>query len=228
MAGPSTSSRDASAGESYATARQDVGAVFRSLTAGGTDGNERLTALAGLLLIIVLAAVGVTIVRIGQLLWLHLFLGLALLGPITLKMLSTGYRFARYYTFDAEYRRKGPPPAVLRGLAPFVVLTTLGVMGTGVALLVIGPGSRTPLVEVHKITFIVWIVVTGLHVLGHLPDMVRLFGSSRGAAGSADIPFVQRDDVPGTASRWLSLGTALALGLVLAAALIPLFHAWTH
>ena len=47
--------------------------------------------------------------RIGQLLWLHLFVGLLLIGPVVLKLASTGYRFARYYTNDAVYRRKGPP-----------------------------------------------------------------------------------------------------------------------
>lgn len=193
--------------------------------AGGTEGNERLTALTGLLLIVVLAAVGVTILRIRQLLWPHLFLGMALLGPVVLKLLSTGYRFVRYYTGAAEYRRKGPPPAALRGLAPFVVLTTLGVLGTGVALLVIGPSSRHPLVEVHKIIFIVWIVLTGVHVLGHLPEMAKLFTAS---PRESRVRLAGRESLPGAVSRWLSLATALALGLVLAAALIPLFHAWTH
>jgi hypothetical protein len=35
---------------------------------------------------------GITIVRIGQLIWLHLFLGLLLLGPVGAKLASTGYR----------------------------------------------------------------------------------------------------------------------------------------
>ena len=50
----------------------------RGLLGGGTEGNERLTVLTGLLLIVLLAGLGITIVRIGQLLWLHLFLGLLL------------------------------------------------------------------------------------------------------------------------------------------------------
>jgi len=78
----------------------------RGLLAGGTEGNERLTVLTGLLLIVLLAVLGVTIIRIGQLLWLHLFLGLVLLGPVALKLGSTGYRFARYYTSDPAYREK--------------------------------------------------------------------------------------------------------------------------
>src|ERR1700761_8696973 len=81
---------------------------------GGTEGNERLTVVTGGLLIVLLAAVGVTIVFIGRLLWWHLFLGLVLIGPVALKVASTGYRFARYYTAEPRYRRKGPPPPALR------------------------------------------------------------------------------------------------------------------
>jgi hypothetical protein len=40
--------------------------VLRALLAGGTEGNERLTVLTGLLLTVLLAALGITIVRIGQ------------------------------------------------------------------------------------------------------------------------------------------------------------------
>src|ERR1700679_2096414 len=105
----------------------------RRLTAGGTDGNERLTVMTGLVLIIVTAAIGVTIVWIGQLMWLHLFLGLAGIGPVALKRARTGYRFVRYYTHDPAYRRKGPPVPVLRVLAPVVVFLTVVLLATGVA-----------------------------------------------------------------------------------------------
>jgi hypothetical protein len=74
---------------------------------GGTDGNEQLTAITGAVLLIALAVLGVTIIRIGQLLWLHLFLGLLLIGPVALKLASTGYRFARYYLATAAYRLSG-------------------------------------------------------------------------------------------------------------------------
>jgi hypothetical protein len=69
-------------------------------------------------LLILLAVLGVTILRIGQLISVHLFLGLLLIGPVGLKMASTGYRFVRYYTGSPTYRRKGPPETWLRMLAP--------------------------------------------------------------------------------------------------------------
>lgn len=54
--------------------------MWARLRAGGSDGNERLTVLTGIVLFVLLAALGVTIVRIGSLIWEHLFIGLPL-GP---------------------------------------------------------------------------------------------------------------------------------------------------
>ena len=85
--------------------------LARRLTAGGTTGNERLTTATGVVLLVLLAVIGVTILRLRSLLWVHLFVGMLLIGPIALKMASTGYRFVRYYTANPRYRRKGPPPA---------------------------------------------------------------------------------------------------------------------
>jgi hypothetical protein len=190
------------------------------LTGGGTDGNERLTAITGLILIVLLAAIGVTILRIGQLTWLHLFLGLLLIGPVVLKMASTGYRFARYYVGDPIYREKGPPQIVLRATAPIVVLSTIAVFVTGVVLMFEGPAHRHPLLLIHKVSFIVWIAFTALHVLGHLPEMSR----SLRAGATAD----RISAVPGNAGRSIALGGALVGGLVLAIVLIPDFGIWTH
>ena len=71
-----------------------------ALTGGGTNGNEQLTAVTGVVLIVLLAVLGLTILRIHQLISVHLFVGLLLLGPVAVKMGSTGYRFLRYYTHD--------------------------------------------------------------------------------------------------------------------------------
>ena len=143
------------------------------LTGGGTTGNERLTATTGATLIVLLAVIGVTILRIHQLLSVHLFVGMLLIPPVVLKMSSTGYRFVRYYTRNPSYLRKGPPPAALRMIAPMVVISTVVVLASGVALLFAGPQSRGTLVPIHKASFFVWIAFTALHVLGHLPERRR-------------------------------------------------------
>jgi hypothetical protein len=207
--------------------------------AGGTEGNERLTVVTGALLIVLLAALGVTIVFIGQLLWWHLFLGMLLIGPVALKAGTTGYRFMRYYSAATAYRRKGPPPPALRALGPVLLGLTAIVFATGVALLLIGPSSRGALLLVHKVSFICWVVVTAVHIAGHLPDLVRFNWMSRrtraelndlralvpGFGGAAEPPVSAR--IPGTGGRWLSVGTAVVLGLALAAILVPDFAAWT-
>jgi hypothetical protein len=139
--------------------------VRRGLGVGGAESNERLTASGGAILIVLLAVEGVTIVFIGQLITVHLFLGMVLLGPIALKMATTGYRFFSYYGGRPVYRRKGPPPMPLRLLAPLVVASTLLVMVTGVALLLDGPSSRSSLLPIHKVSFIVWVALTAVHML---------------------------------------------------------------
>ncbi len=192
-----------------------------SLTGGGPDGNERLTTITGAILILLLAVIGFTIPQLRQFVWMHLFVGLLLIGPVLLKMASTGYRFVRYYARDPEYRRKGPPEIVLRLTAPIVVLSTVGVFVTGIGLLIVGPTDRNPMLLLHKVTFIVWVVFISLHILGHLPALATLLGvggrEERQRVGAG----------PGTAGRWVALTGAMVGGLVLAVMLIPEFAAWT-
>jgi hypothetical protein len=210
----------------HATARRSPG----RLTAGGSDGNERLTAITGAILIVPLAVIGVTLLRLRPLLSVHLFVGLLLIGPILLKLGSTGYRFVRYYTRNPTYLRKGPPPTYLRLIAPLVVLTTVIVFASGVALLLIGPSSRGTLLPVHKISFIVWVALTAIHVLGHLPEVQRALFGGRDLRGAvfAGATGTKHDAREGRAGRALSLAAALVGGLVLAVLLIPQFEPWLN
>ncbi len=191
-----------------------------AITGGGTEGNEQLTAMISVVLFVLLAVIGLTIVRIGQLTWLHLFLGLLLLGPVALKMTSTGYRFMRYYTGNRVYRDKGPPEIGLRVMAPIVVVTTVVVFVTGVLLLFHGPRNRGELLTIHKVSFIVWLVFTAIHVLGHLPKLGK---SLRATDAVSDLPGM----APGAAGRWIALAGAIVGGLIVAIVLIPQFGAWT-
>jgi hypothetical protein len=192
------------------------------LTGGGTTGNERLTATTGATLIVLLAVIGVTILRIHQLLSVHLFVGMLLIPPVVLKMSSTGYRFVRYYTRDPSYLRKGAPPAALRIIAPMVVISTVVVLASGVALLFAGPQSRGTLVPIHKASFFVWIAFTALHVLGHLPNVPTALRADYGRSARLS------GDVTGRAGRVLSLAGALVAGVVLAILVIPDFGPWLH
>jgi hypothetical protein len=115
----------------------------------------------------------VTILSIHRLLTYHYVFGFILLGPLVLKLASTGYRFVRYYTGDPEYGRAGPPRPLLRLLAPLLVASTLGVFATGVALAFAGRGHASLLITVHKASFVVWFGCTTLHVLAYLNRAVR-------------------------------------------------------
>lgn len=192
------------------------------LVAGGTAGNEQLTAATAVVLLVLLAALGVTIVRIGGLLNAHMFLGMLLIGPVALKLASAGYRFARYYTANPRYREKGPPPMAMRVSAPIVVISTVVVFVSGVALLFAGPGSRSTLLPLHKVSFIVWLVFTGLHVLGHLGELPAALRRDRSTERPWD------DGGAGRGARALALAGALVGGLVLALAVESQFAVWAH
>lgn len=168
-----------------------------------------------------LAALGVTIVRIGQLLNVHLFLGMLLIGPVALKMGSTGYRFVRYYTADPPYRRKGPPAIEMRLLAPLVVISTVVVFASGVVLLAVGPSARSTWLPIHKISFFAWLAVTAVHVLGHLADLPKSLRAERRTGRPWN------DYGSGSGARAITLAGALVGGLVLALLVEGQFSAWT-
>src|SRR5256885_7772508 len=148
---------------------------------GGLAGNEILTSAAALVLSPLLVAGGFRILRIDALRGVHMFIGMALIPPVLLKLASTGYRFVRYYTRSDTYRAKGPPLLPLRVMAPVLTVTTIAVLATGVLLLAAGHKDGT-LLEIHKVSFIVWLVVFGVHLLVYLPRVVHSLRADWGAA----------------------------------------------
>jgi hypothetical protein len=185
---------------------------------GGAAGNERLTGLVAGILLVLLAAEGATILRIQGLITAHVFIGMLLVPPVALKVGSVGYRLLRYYAGALEYRVKGPPVLVLRVLvAPAVLLSTVALFATGIALVVIGPGGGIA-VGLHKASFAVWFVAMAGHVLWHLRGLPPLLGSE--ATG--------RPRVSGRSLRLVLVAAALVAGVGLAAATLPEAHAWAH
>jgi hypothetical protein len=117
---------------------------------------------------------------------------------------------------DRAYRKKGPPDLWLRASGPLVVVSTVIVFVSGILLLLEGPKARGGLLLIHKASFLVWLVLTALHVLGHLGDVAR-FASVRSKA----------ERVPRTTGRTVLLVATLAVGLAIAVLPIPDFAAWT-
>ena len=67
-----------------------TGARVVRLLRGGTEGNARLIGWTGLVLLVLLAIEGVTILDIRPLLSVHVFVGLLLIPPVALKLGATG------------------------------------------------------------------------------------------------------------------------------------------
>jgi len=189
----------------------------RRLASGGVAGNERLTASTGVVLLALAAAEGVTILFLRPLLPVHFFVGMLLVPPVALKLASTGWRFVRYYSRSRPYVVKGPPHAALRLLAPLVVASTLALLASGIALALLGPPSRLVL-TLHKASFVVWLVVTGIHVLAYVLRLPRLVASD----------WRRRASTPGAGARRALVLGSLAVGVALGAVVLPLAHPWTH
>jgi hypothetical protein len=184
----------------------------------GVEANARLTGSTAAVLFVLLAAEGVTILRIHPLLTPHVFIGMLLVPPVLLKFGSTMWRFARYYRGDPAYRAKGPPPVALRLLGPLVVVLTFVVFATGIVLLLGPTGLRSQMLLLHKASFIAWLAVLALHVLGHLLDTARL-------APRDWLPRTRRQ-VRGSGLRQWTVVASLALGLVLAVVVVPSVGTW--
>jgi len=197
--------------------------MYRESTVGvrdGVRGNARLTGAVAAVLLVLLAAEGVTIPFIGQLIGPHVFIGMLLIPPILLKLASTGYRFARYYTGSPPYRRKGPPPLAMRLLAPGVVVTTLALFATGVALALAGPDDGGALKLLHKASFIAWFVLMTVHVLGHVLEVPSLaLPDWRRDAGREAV-------LAGAGLRIVLTAGSVATGLALALATLSLAGPW--
>jgi hypothetical protein len=197
------------------------GIQHRRDTTGGADGNERLTGLTGMVLLVLFAAEGVTILSVRRLLTLHFFLGMLLIGPVVLKACSTIYRFLRYYAGAAAYRRKGPPAALPRLLGPVVLLTSVSVIGTGVMLALTGPGGGTWLF-LHKASFVLWFGAMTVHVLTYiwrLPRLARSDLATRAGRRASEV-------LAGRAARWLLLTASVLTGLLLAVLTTHRAGAW--
>ncbi|HTZ43287.1 MAG TPA: hypothetical protein VMB79_05440 [Jatrophihabitans sp.] len=184
-------------------------------TTAGAEGNTRLTSTTGMVLLVLLAVEGFTVLNVRGMIGLHVFLGTLLVGPVVLKVAATLYRFSRYYLRNLDYVRKGPPPLLLRVLGPFVTLSSLALLGTGLGLLAVRPGEGL-LLTAHKASFVIWFAVMTVHVLGHAWEAA--INSLR------ELRQLSRRQL----LRLAAVACALVLGVGLAAAVYPAASSWTH
>jgi hypothetical protein len=211
MPGPGTARRRSVAGTRF------MARLGRHDRFGGTEGNEILTSATAIVLTVLLAVEGYTVVNMHGLVSLHMFVGLVLIPPAALKLASTGYRFVRYYVGSRAYRAKGPPRLPLRVLAPVLVASTIAVLATGVLMLVAGHRSHT-LLFLHQASFIAFGAVFAVHFLAYVPRVAHSLRTDWRAA--------RREAVPGAGLRAMLLAAAVGGGCALALALLPAIDAW--
>jgi hypothetical protein len=173
----------------------------------GVEANARLTSSAAVLLLILLAAEGLTLPAIHALVRPHVYIGFALIPPVALKVGSALYRFTRYYTGAPAYRLKGPPPPLLRMLGPVVVLATVLLLASGVALLFFSATWQHRMLTVHKASFVLWFAAMTVHVLGHIVETARL-------APRDWLPHSRRSLPRAAGRRWLVAASVLAGALL--------------
>lgn len=194
---------------------------------GGPAGNARLTAWVGLVLLVAFVAELVTLLNVTALISWHIAIGVLLVPPALVKTATTSWRILRYYTGNRAYQQAGPPPLLLRFLGPLVVVSTLAVLGSGLALIAVGPGSsrtslmavagmRISLLTIHQATFIGWAVATGLHVIARIGPAVRLAFRPPG-----------RSRLAGMTGRALALLATVTLGVIAAVIVLDLATSWT-
>lgn len=160
---------------------------------------------------------GLTLLGVRQHLNIHVFVGMLLIPPVLVKVGSTTWRFARYYSGTPAYRRKGPPPMILRLLGPAVVVVTVLLLGSGVALVLAPHSGGSELLFIHQASFVLWFGAMAIHVLGHLAETARL--------APLDLARRTRSQIAGASARQWLIVASVVLGLVLGAVMLgPTSH----
>jgi len=185
---------------------------------GGPEGNARLTGATAAVLFVLLAAEGLTLLQVEPLLTPHVVIGMVLVPFVAVKVCSTGWRMVKYYLGDPAYRRRGAPPIVLRLLGPVVVLLTVLVFASGIALLLVPHSLRQVTMFVHKASFVLWFGAMVIHVLGHVLETSRL--------APADLVTRTRSQVRGAGARLWVQAACLVAGIVLAIVVAPTVGPW--
>jgi hypothetical protein len=185
------------------------------------DGNARLTAAIGLLLLVPIVVELATIpLGVHTFMSLHVFVGVALIPPILLKLGSVGWRFARYYTRGPEYVEHGPPQIAMRLLAPLFVAATAALFTSGVLMGVLHGHALELARRVHGPSAALWVVLLGIHVLVYLRRALTSSGR--------ELRRASRHGVRGATWRTSALAAALVSGIVIAVASVPAQHHWIH
>jgi hypothetical protein len=187
----------------------------------GVEPNARLTAMTGVvLLVLFIAEIATVLIGARSILTLHVALGLLLVPPVLLKIASTTWRMAAYYRGNAAYREKGPPALALRILGPFLVFLTMLLFLSGIGLIVGLRPLHGSFLIIHKASFYLWLLALVIHLTAHSKNVIHLAGK--------DIMRRTRIRTTGSGYRLLTLTSSLLFGGALAFALAHRAETYLH
>ena len=170
------------------------------------DGNKRLTAAVGVLLLApVLLEIATVLLGVHTFMSWHVFVGIALIPLVVLKLATTGWRFVRYYTRSRAYVAHGPPQPAMRLLAPLLVVATVVLFGSGVGMGLLHGHALQVARRLHGPASVIWLLLLGLHVLVYLGRALR--------DTADDVRPADRIPVRGKTARRYALATAVVCGL---------------
>lgn len=184
-------------------------------------GNERLIALVGSVLLVLIGVEIVIAAMLRVLMPIHIFVGVLLTIPLCVKIGSVGYRFLGYYTGSPAFVHKGPPRLEMRLLAPLLLLASLGLVASGIILALLGPTNvwSVWVLRLHALSVMCWLPLLTLHVGAYIWRVPRLL--------LADWQKRAAHLVPGRVWRYVGTFVALLAGLGAAVLVAPLTASWT-
>ncbi len=183
----------------------------------------RLTSLLGVALFVLLAIEGISVPFTGQLLAWHVVVGIMLIPLMSAKIVVTSYRFVLYYTRRVDFKKAGPPWMPLRIIGPLLIASTVVMMSSGVALIVVGPSSSSEGLwfALHRDSFIAWFIFTAIHVLAYVlrASSVSLRDLRRLRATTTEL-------TQDTWYRVMIVVVVLGIGIGLSSRFGPMIHVW--
>jgi hypothetical protein len=165
----------------------------------------------------VVVELGTVLLGVHTFMSLHVFVGLALIPPVLLKLASTGWRFARYYTRKDAYVEHGAPQIAMRLLAPLFVAATVVLFSSGVAMGILHGHALVVARRLHGPTSVIWIVLFAIHALVYL---------KRALIGSRQEIIAAGRSVQGRGVRGYLIAATVVSGLIIGAATVPAQHRW--
>lgn len=184
-------------------------------------GNERIIALVGTVLLVLVAAEIIIAAKMHALIPIHIFVGVLLTFPLFVKIGSAGYRFLHYYTGSPAFVRKGPPRLEMRLLALLLLPASLSLVTTGITLALLGPTNvwSVWVLRLHALSVICFLPLLALHVGAYIWRVPRLL--------LADWQKRSTRRIPGRGWRYAGTLVALLAGASAAALFLPHVASWT-